>query len=170
MKNLLEKGFGKKLESFSNDGIRSIESYLMGISGLAISSGLLGRVAMNDHHKVYYQRHALCSIPNVSDNLPLEFLLTAAQFYPTTNENWIEETHLGYIKEMTGAISSHEIEGLKYKLQRVRDAVNKSPVEKLLQGSSLKTSAMTKLQSLYKKTREEVGLMPLPDKSSCSIM
>lgn len=170
IRNMLENSFQINPKSFSKDGVNSVESYIMGLSGLAISSGLLGRLAMKDHHKIFYQRNQFCSIPSVSDNFPLEFLVTAAQFYPTSNDNWMEETHLGYIKEMLGGISPHEIEGFKYKIQRVREAVNKIPVERLLQGSSLKNSAMTKLQSLHKKTREEVGLAPLPDKSSCCVM
>lgn len=171
IRNVLENSFKVTPKSFSGDGVNSIESYIMGLSGLAISSGLLGRIAMKDHHKIFYKRNSSCSIPNVSDNLPLEFLVTAAQFYPCTHDNWIEETHLGYIKEMTGAISPYEIEGLKYKLQRVRNAVNKAPVEQLLNGNTLGKDAIKNLQSLYKDVRKDIGLAPLPkSNSSCSIM
>lgn len=172
IRNVLENSFQLTPKSFGEDGFNSIESYLMGLSGLAISSGLLGRLAMGDHHQIFYQRNPLMSIPSVSDNLPLEFLVTAAQFYPTSNDNWIEETHLGYLKEMIGAISPHEIEGLKYKLQRVRDAVKNAPVEKLLEGgNTLGKDAVKNLQSMHRDCRGNVGLAPLPkSKSSCSIM
>lgn len=171
IRNVLEHSFQITPKSFSGEGVRSIESYIMGLSGLAISSGLLGRLAMKDHHLIFYQRNQSCSVPSVSDNLPLEFLVTAAQFYPTGNDNWIEETHLGYIKEMTGAISPYEIEGLKYKLQRVRDTVSKAPLEKLLECNTLSKDAIKNLQSIYRDVRRNVGLAPLPkSKSSCSIM
>lgn len=172
IRNVLEHSFKVTPKSFAGDGINSIESYLMGLSGLAISSGLLGRLAMEDHHQIFYKRQALCSIPSVSDNLPLEFLVTAAQFYSATNDNWIEETHLGYIKEMTGAISPHEIEGLKYKMQRVRDAVKNAPIEQLLNGNTLGKDAIKKLQSMHTECRRNIGLAPLPksNSSACSIM
>lgn len=174
IRNVLEHSFKVNPKSFAGDGIRSIESYIMGLSGLAISSGLLGRLAMKDHHEIFYQRHEACCIPNVSDNLPLEFLVTAAQFYSSNNDNWLEETHLGYIKEMTGAISPHEIEGLKYKLQRVRDVVKNAPVEKLLEagGNTLSKDAIKNLQSMHRDCRGNVGLAPLPKSksSACSIM
>ncbi|MGL4347873.1 MAG: hypothetical protein ACRCSV_00215 [Chlamydiales bacterium] len=172
IRDVLEHAFKVTPKSFAGDGIRSIESYIMGLSGLAISSGLLGRLAMKDHHKIFYKRHADCSIPSVSDNLPLEFLVTSAQFYSATNDNWVEETHLGYLKEMTGAISPHEIEGLKYKLQRVRNAVKNAPVEQLLNGNTLGKDAIKNLQSLYKDVRKDIGLAPLPksNSSACSIM
>lgn len=171
IRNVLDHSFHVTPKSFSGDGVNSIESYLMGLSGLAISSGLLGRLAMKDHHHIFYKRQALCSVPSVSDNLPLEFLVTAAQFYSATNDNWIEETHLGYIKEMMGAMSPHEIEGLKYKMQRVRDAVKKAPIEQLLNGNTLGKDAIKNLQSLYKDVRKDIGLAPLPkSNSSCSIM
>lgn len=174
IRNLFENYFQVTPKSFPGEGSKSIESYIMGLSGLAISSGLLGRIAMKDHHQIFYQRNALCSIPNVSDNLPLEFLVTAAQFYPSTQDNWIEETHLGYLKEMTGAISPYEIEGLKYKIQRVRDAVKNAPVEKLLErgNNTLGKDAIKNLQSMYTDVRGHIGLAPLPKSksSACSIM
>lgn len=172
IRKLLENVFHTNLKNFSGDGKFSIDSFIMGLSGLAISSGLLGRLAMRDHHKIFYKRHEWSSIPSVSDNLPLEFLVTAAQFYPATHDNWIEETHLGYIKEMTGAISPYEIEGLKYKLQRVRDVVKNAPVEQLLNGNTLGKDATKKLQSMNNECRRNIGLAPLPKSksSACSIM
>lgn len=172
IRNVLEHSFRVTPKSFAGEGVKSIESYIMGLSGLAISSGVLGRLAMKDHHKVFYQRHELCSIPSISDNLPLEFLVTAAQFYSATNDNWMEETHLGYLKEMTGAISPYEIEGLKYKMQRVRDVVKNASVEKLLNGNTLGKDAIKNLQSMHTDCRRNVGLAPLPKSksSACSIM
>lgn len=174
IRNVLEHSFHVTPKSFTGDGVNSIESYIMGLSGLAISSGLLGRLSMKDHHKIFYKRHAMCSIPNVSDNLPLEFLVTAAQFYSATNDNWMEETHLGYLKEMTGAISPYEIEGIKYKMQRVRDIVKNAPVEKLLEagGNTLSKDAIKNLQSMHTDCRRNIGLAPLPKSksSACSIM
>lgn len=168
IRNVLEHSFKVTPKSFSGDGIRSIESYIMGLSGLAISSGLLGRLSMKDHHEIFYQRHTACSIPNVSDNLPLEFLVTAAQFYTAANDNWIEETHLGYLKEMTGAISPYEIKGFKYKMQRVRDLVKNAPEEKLLNGNTIDKDAIKNLQSTYTDLRRSFGLAPLSKKSKSS--
>lgn len=171
IRNVLEHSFNVTPKSFSNDGVNSIESYIMGLSGLAISSGLLGRLAMKDHHQIFYKRQTLCSIPSVSDNLPLEFLVTTAQCYSTTNDNWIDEMYLGYIKQMLGAISPYEIEGLKHKIQRVRDIVKNAPVEKLLNGNTLGKDAIKNLQSMHTDCRRNVGLAPLPkSNSSCSIM
>lgn len=165
-------------------GMESIETYLMGISGLAISPGLMGRLPMRDHHTVYYKRSSMFNIPNISDNLPVEFLMTAAQFYPGTNDDWIEEKCLGYVTRMMGQISRHELEGMKAKIQRVRNAVNSAQVDILLKekaGTSrcssqhyvLRDSGIKKLQDLYEQTRERCGLAPRSSASTpsaCSIM
>lgn len=165
------------------DGMNSIESYLMGISGLAISPGLMGRLPMKDHHTVYYKRSSMFNIPNVSDNLPVEFLTTAAQLYNGGNDDWIEEKCLGYVTEMMGQIRFHELETMKATISRVRRSVQGADVEILLKekaGTSrcssrqhvLKDSAIKKLQDLYKQTRESAGLPPRQssNSSSCSIM
>ena len=153
-------------------GMESIDSYLMGISGLAISPGLMGRLAMRDHHAVYYERHWGSTIPHVSDNFPVEFLMTAAQFYSSTNEDWVERKCLGYVTQMMGHIRPHELEIVKASLGQVREAVRRAPVEILLKeksGSSssgsqqhvFRDSGIKKLQGLYEEARGRAGLPPL---------
>lgn len=168
------KSFAVKGESDLDNatGIESIESYLMGVSGLTISHGLIGRLAMRDHHTVYYKRESHVNILPISDNFPIEFLLTAAQFYPAINDNWIEESCLGYIIEMMGQISPDELKTLKSRIQRVRESVRRAPVDTLLKekaGASssrsqqhvLRDSGIKKLQTLYEQTRARAGLPPL---------
>lgn len=181
---IIPKNFSTSTTSCDEvEGMNSIESYLMGISGLAISPGLMGRLPMRDHHTVYYKRSPMFSIPHVSDNLPVEFLMTAAQFYSGTNDDWIEEKCLGYVTEMMGQIRPQELEALKATIGRVRKAVHNAPVDSLLKprpGTSrcssqqyvLRNSSIEKLQDLYKQTRARAGLAPLPasTSSSCSVM
>lgn len=172
MRQVLQKSFDIVPKNFSinkndwqdADGMESIESYLMGISGLAISPGLMGRLSMQDHRTIYYKRDSLFNIPNVSDNFPIEFLMTAAQFYTSSNDDWIEEKCLAYVTEMMGKISLHELETIKCKIQHIRQAVQKAPVDILLKQRSinyiLRDSGLEKLQSLHKTVREQVGLPP----------
>lgn len=190
IREVLQNSFNIIPKSFSTstticdevDGMNSIESYLMGISGLAISPGLMGRLPMRDHHTVYYKRNSMFSIPHVSDNLPIEFLMTAAQFSPGTNDDWIEEKCLGYVTEMMGQIRPHELETVKATIGRVKRAVHSAPVDRLLKQKPstshcsspqyvLRNSAIKKLQDMYEQTRVGAGLAPLPvSTSSCSIM
>lgn len=182
--NVLKNSFGKEVKSFSvptdhfnSDGLLTIEQFLMGISGLAISSGSSGRFPMHEHRTVYYSRCDITAIKAASDNVPVEFLMTAAQSYPETDDSWVEERCLAYLNEMVGRVSIHELDAIKAKIRKVREAIDRVPAESLIKERSpnqyiLRDSAMNKLHVLCEKAKREAGLAPSSSatKSSCSIM
>lgn len=173
-KSPLQKVFRKDCSDYKDQ----IESFLMGISGLAISPGLYGRLPMVDHNNIYYKREALFNIPSVSDNIPCEFLMTAAQFLFEKEYNWLENSCFAYLEQMIGSPSIHELDAIKAKLQRIRDVVYSLPVENLLKPGNnsnsylLRNSGIKKLQTLYQEGRKMSGLQPPcreRTSSSCSI-
>lgn len=186
IRNVLQKKFPEDFSlerSYNNEGIRSINQYLMGISGLAISQGLMGRVAMYNHRNINYCYDSLFQMEPVKDNFLMEFLLAATQFSSNQNYDWIEEKYLGYITEMMGKISIDELNDIKSNIYKLHRVVDELPVaEYLLKKHSssnqlcadeyvLRNSAIKKLHLLCKATREKVGLPPIRDNtSSCSIM
>lgn len=169
---LLKNSFGKELKSFSvptdhfnHWGLRSIEQFLMGVSGLAIQSGSGGRFPMYDHRTLYYKREELARLKPASDNAPLEFLMTAAQFYPERDDSWIEERCLAYLAEMMGKVSHHELDGIKAKLRKVRQAVDRAPAEILIKEKApnqyvLRNSSLKKFESLFEEAKLDAGLAP----------
>lgn len=180
---VLKDSFGKEVKSFSvptdhsnHHGIWSIEQFLMGVSGLAISSGPNGRFPMHEHQNIYYARDDITALHTASDNVPAEFLLSAAQAYPERDDTWVEERCLAYLTEMVGRVSQHELDGIKAKINNVRRAVDNLSVDLIKEKSPnqyvLRNSAMEKLRFLCEKAKRESGLSPSSSatKSSCSIM
>lgn len=171
-----QKFFDKNRDEYKE----RIESFLMGVSGLAISPGLYGRLPMLDHKNIYYKRDTLFNIPSVSENVPCEFLMTAAQFIFEKEYNWIENSCFAYLEQMMGATSIYDLDAIKAKFQRIRDVVHQLPVENLLKMGSkpnspylLRNSGLKKLQSLYQEGRKMCGLQAPSreerNSSSCSI-
>lgn len=186
IRDLLKKNFPEDFslaKSSDNDGIKSINRYLMGISGLAISQGLMGRIAMDNHRTINYKSNSLVQLKSVTDNFLMEFLLAAAQFSSNTTCDWIEEKYLGYINQMMGRISTDELNDIKSNIHKLHRVIDELPVaEYLLEKYTfknrllpdeylLKNNAINKLRFLCKDAREKVGLPPLQRSIfSCSIM
>lgn len=179
LRGVLEDSFKASPQKFLGKDdyfeMQKLESFLMGVSSLAISPGLYGRLPMEDHHTIYYKRDSISHIGSVSDNILCEFLMTSAQFLFEGEYNWMEESCLAYLQQMMGNPSIYELDAIKSKFQRIRDVVERLPVESLLKPGStcnshtLRNSGMKKLYALYQQGKEMSGLQHPAPSSSCSI-
>lgn len=181
LRQLLEESFHVSPQSFLEKDdyfeMKDLESFLMGISGLAISPGLYGRLPMKDHHTIYYKREGIVHIPEVSDNVLCEFLITAAQFLFEKEYDWMENSCSAYLEQMMGSPSIYELDTIKAKFQTIREVVQRLPIENLLKLESkdnryiLRNSGVKKLQALYQQGRHMSGLQhPSPNTASSSCL
>lgn len=188
IRNLLQKNFSGDFsleKSDTDNDILSINQYLMGLSGLTFSQGLMGRVAMEEHRTNTYYFDTAFTIHSVKDNILMEFLLEVTNCSSHNNYDWMVEKFLAHMTRMMGTVSPHEIRDIISQICKLSQIVDELPVaEALLKKSKssnrapcdnryvLRNSAGEKLYSLCKTVREKAQLPPLDcDTSSpCSIM
>lgn len=182
IRNLLQKKFPEDFsleKSETDNDILSINRYLMGLSGLTFSQGLMGRVAMDEHRTNTYCFEAGFSAHSVKDNILMEFLLEVANCSSHSSYDWMIEKFLAQITYMMGRVSKDEIRYIISEICKLSQIVDQLPVDEALlkkcKSSNkymLRNSAGEKLYSLCKTTRERAKLPPLhrDTSSSCSIM
>lgn len=183
IRDLLQKRFPEDFsleKSVNNEGVLSINRYLMGLSGLTFSQGLMGRVTMHHHRVDTYAFEEGFSMLPLRDNILMEFLMEAAHRSSCGNYNWIKERFLAHVTYMMGRVSRDEIRVIESAMDKLSQIVDQLPVaEALLKKKSrssdeyvLRNSAREKLYSLCKMVRERAKLPPLHREtcSSCTIM
>lgn len=177
IRDLLQKKFPEdfSLEKSADDSdILSINRYLMGLSGLTFSQGLMGRVAMEVHRTNTYFFEKGYSVQPVRDNIVMEFLLEVTNCSSHHSYDWMIEKFLAPITLMMGKVSPDEIRYIISEICKLSKIVDELPVaESLLKKSKssnkephdnryvLRNSAGEKLYSLCKTVRQKANLTPL---------
>lgn len=100
-----------------------INRFIKTLSSMAISGGPFGR-------SVFYD-YCLENEGDLCENLPLELVMTAAQYY-SLEDDWLEEIYLGYISKIFGRISLSDIELIRDKIQKITNFVDTTLMENLL--------------------------------------
>lgn len=178
LRQLLEEAFHVSPQSFlgKNDyfEMQDLESFLMGVSGLAIAPGSYARIPMHDHQTIYYKREGSFHTPAVSDNVLCEFLMTAAQFLFEEKCDWIENSCFAYLEQMMGSPTIYNLDQIKCTFQKIRDVVQTLEVKDLLKPDAqsgsyiLRNSGLKGLISLHKEARKKCGLQPYPSNTTSS--
>lgn len=177
IRDLLQKKFPEDFslkKSKDDSDILSINRYLMGLSGLTFSQGLMGRVAMEVHRTNTYFFEKGYSVQPVRDNIVMEFLLEVTNCSSHHSYDWMVEKFLAPITLMMGKVSPGEIRDIISEICKLSKIVDELPVaKKLLKKSKssnkdpcdntyvLRDSAGEKLYSLCKTVRQKANLTPL---------
>lgn len=115
--------FSHELTQIKQEEAAKINRFIKTLSSVAISGGPFARSA--------FYNYCLENEGDLCENLPLELVITAAQYY-SLGDNWLEEVYLGYIFKVFGRISFLDIELIRDKIQKTTNFIDTIPIESLL--------------------------------------
>lgn len=146
-----------ELTQVKQEECAKINRFIKTLSSMAISGGPFARSA--------FYEYCLEDESDLCENLPLELVMTAAQYY-SLGDNWLEEVYLGYISKIFGRISLSDIELIRNKIQKITNFVDTTPIENLLKKNKqdeviLARNIIDKFKDYYLQGCKSLNMQPI---------